>query len=125
MPLTKRKTQLEIAAAFTAAAMTAAYVGAQPATTDEEVIKITARKFTYTPEQVTLKKGVPVILELSTEDILMGFNAPDLGVRTDIVPGKTVRLRVVPSKVGKVEFYCDIFCGSGHEEMDGLITVVE
>lgn len=125
MLLTKSRTQLIIAAALAAVAMTAAYVGAQPAATDEPVIKITAKKFKYTPEKLTLKKGVPVILELSTEDILMGFNAPDLGVRTDIVPGKTVRLRVVPSKVGPVEFYCDIFCGSGHEEMDGLITVIE
>ena len=125
MRLTKSNVQFVIAAAFAAAAMTGAYVAAQPAATDEPVIKISARKFEYTPEKVTLKKGVPVILELSTEDILMGFNAPDLGVRVDIVPGKTVRVRVVPSKVGQVEFHCDIFCGSGHEEMDGMITVVD
>src|SRR5471030_1372715 len=124
MLLTKRTTQWVIAAAFAATAMTAAYVAAQPAM-NEPVIKITAKKFEYTPEKITLKKGVPVILELSTEDILMGFDAPDLGVRTDIVPGKTVRVRVVPTKVGQVEFHCDIFCGSGHEEMDGMITVVE
>ena len=105
--------------------MTGAYVAAQPAATDEPVIKITARKFEYTPHEVTLKKGVPVILEFTTEDVFMGFNAPDLGVRADIVPGKTARLRVVPTKVGKVEFLCDVFCGSGHEEMSGMITVVE
>ena len=102
--------------------MTGVYVAAQP---DEQVIKITARRFEYTPREVTLKKGVPVILELTTEDILMGFNAPDLGARADIVPGRTVRLRVVPTKAGKVDFLCDVFCGSGHEEMNGLITVVE
>ncbi len=124
MFLTKRKTQGIIAAAFAAVAMTAAYVGAQPAG-DEPVIKITAKKFEYTPHDVTLKKGVPVILELTTQDVFMGFNAPDLGVRADIVPGKTVRVRVVPPKAGKVEFLCDVFCGSGHEEMSGLITVVE
>jgi cytochrome c oxidase subunit 2 len=125
MPLRKRNVQTVIAAVLAAGAMTAAYVAAQPAVTDEPVIKITAKKFEYTPSEVKLKKGVPVILELSTEDILMGFNAPDLGVRVDVVPDKTVRVRVVPTKVGKVEFYCDIFCGLGHEEMDGLITVVE
>jgi cytochrome c oxidase subunit 2 len=125
MWLTKRKVQTVVAAVLAAGAMTAAYVAAQPAATDEPVIRIVAKKFEYTPHEVTLKKGVPVILELTTQDILMGFNAPDLGVRVDIVPDKTVRVRVVPTKVGKVEFYCDIFCGSGHEEMDGLITVVE
>ncbi len=105
--------------------MTAAYVAAQPAATGEPVIKITARKFEFLPHEVTLKKGVPVMLELTTQDVFMGFNAPDLGVRADMVPGKTMHLRVVPAKAGKVVFLCDVFCGSGHEEMSGLITVVD
>ena len=113
------------AAVFIAAPVTAAYVAAQPTPAGEEVIKITARKFSFLPPEVTLKKGVPVILELSTDDVFMGFNAPDLGARVDLVPGKTMRLRVVPAKAGKVAFLCDVFCGSGHEEMSGLITVVD
>ena len=100
----------------------AAHVAAQPT---EQVIKITAKKFDYTPNHITLKKGVPVILELTTQDVLMGFNVPDLGVRADIVPGKVVRVRIVPDKVGTFTFFCDIFCGSGHEDMTGTITVVE
>ena len=97
-------------------------MAAQP---EEQVIKIVAKKFDYTPNQITLKKGVPVILELTTQDVLMGFNVPDLGVRADIVPGKVVRVRIVPDKVGTFTFFCDIFCGSGHEDMTGTITVVE
>ena len=100
----------------------AAHVAAQPA---EPVIRITAKKFDYAPNQVMLKKGVPVVLEFTTADVLMGFNVPDLGVRADIIPGKVVRLRIVPDKVGSFTFFCDIFCGSGHEDMTGTITVVE
>lgn len=55
----------------------------------------------------------------------MGFNVPDLGLRADIVPGQTTRLRIVPGKVGTFTFFCDVFCGTGHEEMTGMITVVE
>ena len=124
MLLEKRKAQWIVAAALVAM-MIGAYVAAQPAAMDEPVFKITARKFEYIPHEVTLKKGVPVILEFKSEDVIMGFNAPDLGVRTDILPDKTTRLRVVPTKVGKVEFLCDVFCGLLHEEMGGLITVVE
>jgi cytochrome c oxidase subunit 2 len=121
----KRPSQCAIAAALAAAAMTTAYVAAQPAPPGEQIIKITAKKFEFVPHEVTLKKGVPVMLELTTQDVFMGFNAPDLGVRADMVPGKTVRLRVMPAKAGKVVFLCDVFCGAGHEEMGGLITVVE
>ncbi len=95
---------------------------AEPA---EQVIKITSKKFDYLPNQITLKKDVPVILELTAADVVMGFNAPDLGVRADIVPGKITRVRVVPGKTGSFVFFCDIFCGSGHEDMAGTITVIE
>ncbi len=99
-----------------------AYAGAQP---NEQVIKIVAKKFDYTPNVIKLKKGVPVILEFTTLDIVMGFKVPDLGVRTDIVPGKVTRVRLVPEQAGTFPFVCDIFCGSGHEEMTGTIIVSE
>jgi cytochrome c oxidase subunit 2 len=111
-----------IAAAAAAAGLgSIAYVAAQPA---EQVIRITAKKFEFLPHEVTLKKGVPVVLEFVTADVVMGFNAPDLGVRADIVPGKVAQARIVPQKLGTFEYLCDIFCGSGHEEMSGKITVI-
>jgi len=102
-----------------------AYVAAQSAEPKEKVIKITAKKFNYTPGEVKLKKGVPVILEFRTQDVLMGFNLPDFNARADIVPGKTTRLRVVPDKTGTFVFLCDVFCGTGHEEMNGKLIVVD
>ena len=102
-----------------------AYVAAQSAEPKEKVIKITAKKFNYTPGEVKLKKGVPVILEFRTQDVLMGFNLPDFNARADIVPGKTTRLRLVPDKTGTFVFLCDVFCDTGHEEMNGKLTVVD
>ena len=90
----------------------------------EKVIKILARRFTYSPDKLTLKLGVPVVFELRTADILMGFSVPDFNARADIIPGKVARLRVVPDKIGTFTFLCDIFCGSGHETMSGSLTVV-
>jgi cytochrome c oxidase subunit II len=108
--------------AVLAAASIAAYVRAQPT---EQVIAVVAKKFDYTPGEIRLKKGVPVVLEFTTQDVVMGFNAPDLGVRADILPGKVARVHVVPDKIGTFAFYCDIFCGSGHEDMTGTIVVTE
>jgi cytochrome c oxidase subunit 2 len=89
----------------------------------ERVIKVSARKFAFTPSEIALKKGEPVTLELSTEDVFMGFNAPDLKVRSDIVPGKVMRVRLTPDRAGSFPFLCDIFCGDGHETMSGKIVV--
>jgi cytochrome c oxidase subunit 2 len=101
------------------------YVNAQSAEPTAKVIRITAKKFNYTPGEVKLKKGVPVILEFRSEDILMGFNLPDFNVREDIVPGKVTRLRLTPDKTGTFIFLCDIFCGTGHEEMNGRLVVTD
>jgi cytochrome c oxidase subunit 2 len=90
---------------------------------DEQVIKVTARRFTFNPGEISLKKGRPVRLELSSLDVLMGFNIPDLGVREDMVPGSVRQLRFTPQKAGQFDFYCDIFCGSGHEGMSGVVKV--
>src|SRR6266496_3282526 len=98
-----------------------AVVSAQP---KERVIRVTARKWAFLPREIRLKKGVPVVLEFVTADVVMGFNAPDFKVRADIIPGQMARVRLVPDKTGTFVFLCDIFCGEGHEGMSGQIHVV-
>jgi cytochrome c oxidase subunit II len=106
--------------ALVAIGVTAVRVAAAP---PETVIKVVAKRFDYTPGTLQLKKGVPVVIELTTQDVVMGFSAPDFGVRADIVPEKVARVRIVPDKTGTFTFVCDIFCGTGHEEMEGTIVV--
>ncbi len=107
-------------AGLAALAMGGAAVVAQPA---PRVIKVSARRFTYTPNVIELKRGEPVTLELTTADVFMGFNAPDFNVRSDIVPGKTMTLGFTPEKAGTFIFLCDVFCGDGHETMSGKFVV--
>ena len=87
------------------------------------VVKIVAKRFTYTPAVVKLKKGEPVVFELTTLDVPMGMNIPDFNVRSDIIPGKTTKLAFTPDKAGTFTFVCDIFCGDGHEGMEGKLVV--
>lgn len=87
-------------------------------------IKMTARKFTYEPAELTLKLNQPVIFQLTTLDVVMGFSVPDFGVRATIIPGQTVEVPMTPTKVGEFTFLCDVFCGSGHENMEGTLRVV-
>jgi cytochrome c oxidase subunit 2 len=91
---------------------------------EPRVIPIVARKFEFQPAEVELKLGEAVVFELTTADVHMGFDAPALGLHADIVPGKTERVPFTPGKAGEFEFVCDVFCGSGHEEMSGVIKVL-
>jgi cytochrome c oxidase subunit 2 len=103
-------------------AAAAAIAAAAP---EEKIIAVSAMKFEFLPETINLKKGEPVILELSSLDRTHGFKVPDLGLRADVLADTTVRVRVVPEKVGRFTFACDNFCGDGHEDMEGVIVVSE
>jgi cytochrome c oxidase subunit 2 len=120
MNLQRRRVLLGTIAASVIGTVAAFSVRSQPA---ERVIKIRAYKFSYDPDEITLKLNEPVVLEFTSSDVVMGFNAPDFGARATIIPGQTARLRLVPNKVGEFIFHCDVFCGDGHEDMAGTIKV--
>lgn len=87
------------------------------------VVRIRTRRFEFMPSVVKLKKGEPVVFELTAEDIFMGMAIPDFNVRSDVVPGKVMRLPLTPDKAGTFTFVCDVFCGEGHERMSGTLVV--
>jgi cytochrome c oxidase subunit 2 len=96
-------------------------VQAQP---KPRIIRIRARKFTYEPAELTLKLNEPVIFQLTTLDVVMGFSVPDFATRATIIPGQMTEVRMTPTKIGEFTFLCDVFCGSGHENMEGTLRVV-
>ena len=94
-------------------------------TRNEQVIRISASTFEFNPREITVRKGVPVVLELTSQDRHHGFKLSAFELRVDIKPGAVEKVRFVPDKIGNFIFLCDVFCGDGHEEMSGTIKVVE
>jgi len=95
---------------------------AQPAA-EPRVIEMTARRFSYEPNEITLKAGERVVVAIRSLDFVHGMNIPDLGMRLDLVPGRVTRLELQPQAPGTIDFVCDNFCGDGHEEMHGRFVV--
>lgn len=89
------------------------------------VIEITAKRFAFAPNQVTLKKGEPVILRLKSEDVTHGFFMRKLKIDETVEPGKTVDVAVRPDTPGTYTTICDHFCGVNHGNMNMTISVVE
>ena len=108
-----------------AAIMVAAADHSALAQGNEQVVRITAERFFFRPDNVTVKAGIPTVLELFSKDVMHGFNCPDLGIRSDIPPHKVTTIRFTPKKTGTFPFRCDVPCGSGCDRMTGTITVVE
>ena len=124
MRLSQGSVRMAVAMAVLLVGFVATYVAAQAAPR-AKVIKLSSQRFEYAPAHFTVKKGQPVVLELTTKDVVMGFNLPEFSARADIVPGKLAQVSFVPDKTGTFTFVCDVFCGEGHERMQGTITVVE
>jgi cytochrome c oxidase subunit 2 len=88
------------------------------------IIPVTAKKFEFDPAVLTLRLNEPVVFQLKSLDVVMGFSVPDFGVRGTIIPGQVTEVPMTPTKIGEFTFLCDVFCGSGHENMDGTMRVV-
>ncbi len=103
----------------------AGVAGAKSATVKakEKVVKLEAKKFAYTPDRIVLKKGQPVVLEITSVDFTHGFKIPDWNIRADLPPGQVTKVHLNPDTAGEFDFLCDNFCGDGHEGMSGKIVV--
>src|SRR5512143_3170719 len=76
---------------------------------EPRVIEITAKRYEFTPNTVTLKKGETVKLRLHSEDVIHGFFSRPLKLDETIEPGKTVDVVVTPQAAGMFKTICDHF----------------
>ena len=95
------------------------------ASDNPKVIEITAKKFEFTPNEITLKKGVPVILRLTSSDRVHGFLSKALKVDTDIPNDGSKDVAVTPDTAGDFTVICDHYCGTGHGNMKMKVRVLE
>jgi cytochrome c oxidase subunit 2 len=95
------------------------------AAVNPKVIEISAKKFQFTPSEITLKKGEPVILRMTSTDRVHGFMSKPFKIDTDIPPDKTTDIAVTPDTAGNFTIICDHYCGTGHSNMKMKVTVVQ
>jgi cytochrome c oxidase subunit II len=88
-------------------------------------IEVTAKRFNFTPGEIVLKKGEPVVLVLKSIDTTHGIRFKELGIETKAAKGQTIELPFTPDKTGTFVGHCSVFCGPGHGEMKLTLRVVE
>jgi cytochrome c oxidase subunit 2 len=88
-------------------------------------IEITAKRFSYSPNEITLKKGEPVVLVFHSEDVTHGFKLSEMNIKSDIKKGNDTEVVFTPTQVGHIVGKCAHFCGKGHGSMKLQIDVVE
>ena len=95
------------------------------AANDPRRIEIAAKRFSFAPAEITLKKGEPVVLVLHTEDVPHGIKISELNLETEIAKGAPSEVSFTPNVAGDFVGHCSRFCGSGHGSMTLTLHVTE
>jgi cytochrome c oxidase subunit 2 len=90
---------------------------------DLPVVEITAKRFAFSPDRITLKKGETVKLRIHSEDVTHGFFLRPLKLDEEIPAGQTIEVTVTPETAGTFMTICDHFCGANHGNMNMTIVV--
>lgn len=76
-----------------------------------------------TINQLNLPVDKPVIVKLSSKDVIHSFNLPVMRVKQDVIPGLVIPVWFTPSIVGNYEIACAQLCGLGHYRMRGYLNI--
>ena len=76
-----------------------------------------------TINQLNLPIGRPVIVHLSSKDVVHSFALPQMRVKQDAIPGIPQPVWFTPTQTGQWEIVCSQLCGLGHYRMRGFYTI--
>ena len=73
--------------------------------------------------EIHVPVGKPVRLELRSTDVIHSFFVPNLRLKQDVVPGRSIDAWFEATKPGRYEMPCSQLCGFGHSGMKGYLFV--
>jgi cytochrome c oxidase subunit 2 len=76
-----------------------------------------------TINQLTLPVDRPVLVRLTSKDVIHSFGLPEMRVKQDAIPGLEMPVWFIPNRVGDYEIACSQLCGLGHFRMRGFVNI--
>lgn len=75
--------------------------------------------------QIHVPVNKPVIVYVSSKDVIHSFKVPSMRVCQDAIPGLRIPCWFIPDKIGVYQINCAQLCGPGHSAMTGGYLTVE
>jgi cytochrome c oxidase subunit 2 len=97
-------------------------------------VAITGKKWAWTMayadgttlvNELVVPVGKPIILNMTSEDVIHSFFIPSFRVKQDVVPGKMSKMTFTPIQTGEFHIFCAEYCGTQHSKMMGTVKVLE
>jgi cytochrome c oxidase subunit 2 len=76
-----------------------------------------------TINQLNLPVDRPILVHLSSKDVIHSFGLFEMRVKQDAIPGMQIPVWFIPNRVGNYEISCSQLCGLGHFRMRGFLTI--
>jgi len=87
-------------------------------------VKMYARNWSWTPDQIRVKVGTRVIIDFVSEDASHAFMLKAYKIKVNLPQDRRARVEFVADKVGEFPWRCSRPCGNGCAKMRGKLIVV-
>jgi cytochrome c oxidase subunit 2 len=76
-----------------------------------------------TINQLNLPVDRPVLVHLTSMDVIHSFGLFEMRVKQDAIPGLDIPVWFIPNRVGQYDITCSQLCGLGHYRMRGFLNI--
>ena len=100
---------------------------------DAETVYVTGRQWQWSykykngveiVDDLIVPVGTPIVLDMTSTDVLHSFYVPSFRLKKDVVPGMRTRAWFNANQVGEFRIFCAEFCGTAHSRMYGYVKVL-
>ncbi len=91
--------------------------------TEPKLINVIAKRFSYNPNRISVKKGQRITLRLESLDVTHGLYLDGYGIDIKARPGMVGKATFTADKPGRFTFRCSETCGEFHPYMVGFMEV--
>lgn len=100
---------------------------------DALVVYVTAKQWMWsfdypnggrTQDALIVPTGLPVVLAMTSRDVIHSFYVPALRAKKDVVPGRMTQVWFTVDVPGEYPIFCAEYCGLDHSRMRGRVVAL-
>lgn len=76
-------------------------------------------------EELHMPVDVPILLTMTSEDVIHSLYIPAFRAKRDVVPGRYAKMWFQPDRPGTYPLFCAEYCGKSHSDMRSVAVVHE
>ena len=80
---------------------------------------------TNVQDDIRVPVGQPVVLVMTSRDVIHSFYVPSFRLKQDVVPGRMTTLQITATEAGEWDILCAEYCGTGHSRMRGRVIAMQ